>query len=235
VQIPEEKQGATAFKSFLPKPCDFISSYENARILELGGGRSPSFMLEQLPNTVASYTVNDISADELALAGPEYEKAQFDVTGDVSKFSGQFDVVFSRTLAEHVRDGEAMHRNVLSLLRPGGVAFHMAPTLYALPFVLNRIMPGSLSSEILYKFFPYRRTDKPKFPAYYSWCFGNPRKMERMLKRLGYSDVIVTPFYGHRYFSKIPVVRDLDRAFSWLAAKRDWSTFGSFAHFVVRK
>jgi SAM-dependent methyltransferase len=235
VPIAEQKRGIAAFKTYLSRLQKLMEAYEAPRILELGGGRKPSFTLADLPSNVSSYTVNDISAEELALTAPEYEKAQFDVIGDVSEFAGQFDVVFSRTLAEHVRDGQAMHQNVLKLLKPNGVAFHLAPTLYAPPFVINKILPETLSRKALLSFFPNRRTEYPKFPAYYSWCFGNRKKMERMLRRLGYRDVEVTTFYGHSYFEKIPVVRELDRAFSALAARKDWSTFGSFVHIVGRK
>ena len=188
-----------------------------------------------MPHNVRSYTVNDISADELALTPPEYDKALFDVTGDIGEFAGQFDVVFSRTLMEHVRDGQAAHRNVLALLKPGGVAFHLAPTLYAAPFVLNRLLPEALSRAALHTFFPHRRSAKPKFPAYYSWCFGNRAKMSGMLRNIGYRDFEIINFYGHNYFKKIPVVRAVDRAFSSLAERKDWSSFGSFVHMIARK
>jgi len=233
--IAKERDANTAFKEFLPRVRALIESYDGARVIELGGGRSPSFRLDQLPSSIISYTLNDISAEELALAPDGYAKAQFDVSGDVSQFAGQFDVVFSRTLIEHVRDGEAMHRNILSLLRPGGVAFHMAPTLFAPPFVINRLLPDKLSRKILYSFFPHKRSNEPKFPAYYSWCFGNRTKMERMFRRVGFREAEISTFYGHDYFDQIPIVRELDRAFSTLAARKDWSTYGSYAHLLVRK
>ena len=235
MQIAEQKSGAAAFSTYLPTLCDLIAAYPKADILELGGGRDPSFRLSDLPTNVSSYTVNDIDAAELALAGPEYRKACFDVTGNVDAFAGKYDVIFSRTLAEHVRDGKRMHRNVLKLLKPGGVALHMAPTLYAPPFVINRIIPEQLSRSILYAFFPHRRNDRPKFPAYYSWCLGNRQKMERMLSDLGYAQIRVTNFYGHNYFKKIPIVRTLDSALSAIAARNDWGSLGSFAHICVKK
>jgi SAM-dependent methyltransferase len=233
--IAKERNFEAAFEGYLDLLNELVASYPQARIIELGGGRTPSFKLSELPDTIESYTVNDISAEELALAAPEYDKARFDVTGDVSQFAGQFDVVFSRTLIEHVKDGRKMHENILKLLRPGGVALHMAPTLYSPPFVLNKLIPEQLSREILFKFFPDRRTDEPKFPAHYSWCFGNRGKMERMLRAVGYSDVDIRTFYGHDYFRALPGLREVDNAFSALAAKNDWSSFGSYAHIVAYK
>jgi hypothetical protein len=88
-----------------------VSRFPAARILELGAGRWPSFGLAEMPDTVDSYTVNDISADELARLPCGYKKACFDVCGDAEEFSDCYDIVFSRFLAEHVPDGVAMHRN----------------------------------------------------------------------------------------------------------------------------
>jgi SAM-dependent methyltransferase len=232
---PASNSGRAAFQTYLPRLSELISDYPAADILELGGGRDPSFKLSELPSNVATYTVNDIDAAELALAGPEYRRAKFDVIGNVQEFESKYDVIFSRTLAEHVKDGRAMHANVLKLLRPGGVAFHMMPTLYAPPFVLNLMLPEGLSRRVLHAFFPHRRDDRPKFPAYYSWCFGNRSKMERMLSELGYEQVSMTNFYGHNYFKAVPVLGTLDRTFSSLAAKRDWTSFSSFGHICARK
>lgn len=206
----------------------------HADILELGAGRWPSFALREMPSSIRSYTINDISPDELALLPEGYEKACFDVSGDARNFSDTYDVVFSRFLAEHVPDGVAMHRNVYQVLKPGGVAFHLIPTLYALPFVINKYMPERLTTRILQILSP-RRAISPKFPAHYSACYGNRDKMIRMLKEIGFSRVDVRTFYGHFYYEKIPVVRTAHRWFSNLAAKRDWTVVGSYAYVTAFK
>ena len=233
--IASNKYFPAAFQDYQKTLTDLIREYPNAKILELGGGRLPSFKLDQLPSNIASYTVNDIDPTELAMTSDDYDKACFDVVGDVSEFKNQFDVIFSRTLIEHVSDGVKMHENVVSLLKPGGVAFHLAPTLYSPPFVLNKLLPERLSQRLLYRFFPKRGVQKDKFPAYYSWCFGNRSKMKKMLLKAGFSDATIRSFYGHDYFRKIPILRQIDNAFSSLAAKRDWSSFGSYAHIVARR
>jgi SAM-dependent methyltransferase len=211
-----------------------VARYPAARILELGAGRWPSFRLAEMPATIESYTVNDISADELALLPDGYQKACFDVSGDAEAFSDTYDVVFSRFLAEHVSDGVAMHRNVYRVLRPGGLAFHLIPTLYALPFVLNKLAPERLTTPLLKVLSP-RRAISPKFPAHYSACYGNPARMSAILEEIGYRRVEVRNFYGHFYYEKIPVLRTLHRRFSSLAASRDWHLLGSYAYITAYK
>lgn len=211
-----------------------VASYPAARILELGAGRRPSFKIAEMPSTVESYTVNDISAEELALLPAGYDKACFDVSGDASSFTDTYDVVFSRFLAEHVRDGEAMHRNVFRVLRRGGVAFHLIPTLYALPFVLNKLAPERLTTPLL-KWLSPRRAISPKFPAYYSACYGNPARMAAMLNDIGYGRVEIRPFFGHFYYEKIPLLSSLHRRFSSLAADRNWNRLSSYAYITTYK
>lgn len=233
--IPFERSHLAAFRDFPSTLYGLVARYPNAKVLELGGGRAPSFPIHDMPKNIASYTVNDIDPSELARASDDYDKACFDVTGDVSAFNGQYDIIFSRTLIEHVADGRKMHRNVRDLLRPGGVAFHMAPTLYALPFVINKLLPETLSTKILYTVFPKRRNNKNKFPAHYSWCYGDRDRMQTMLKEIGFDQVAIRSFFGHAYFDKFPIIRDADRALAALAERKDWSSLGSYAHITAFK
>lgn len=234
--MPIEKAKAwdTAMLGYGAELKRIVSGYRDADILELGAGRWASFPLEEMPDTIRSYTVNDISEDELALLPEGYDKAPFDVSGDASNFRDTYDVVFSRFLAEHVPDGEAMHRNVFSVLRKGGTAFHLIPTLYAVPFLVNKYIPEKVGDVFLKLFTGSRRTS-PKFPAPYSACYANPDKMVAMLKGMGYSDVKFRNFYGHFYYEKIPVLNTVHEKFSAIAADNDWHQFGTYAYITATK
>jgi hypothetical protein len=188
-----------------------------------------------MPSSINSYTVNDVSESELALTAPEYRKACFDVSGDVSNFLGRYDVVFSRFLAEHVADGKAMHRNVYSVLKPGGVSFHLIPTLYSSPFIANIILPETLAHNILVKLRPHRATIAPKFRAYYSYCYGDGRKMRALFHEIGYSKLDIRMFYGHPYYDKIPVLRDFDNFASAVASRNESIPYSSFAYVKAYK
>ncbi len=210
-----------------------VATYPDADLLELGGGRWPAFRLSQFPDNLRSYTVNDVSEQELSLLPKGYEKACFDVTGDASQFEGRYDVVFSRFLAEHVQDGRAMHRNVFEVLKPGGAAFHLIPTLFALPFVINRLLPERLGQKVL-SLSPSRDIS-PKFPAFYSQCFGDTPRMRKMFKDIGYREIEIRNFYGHSYYEKLPGVMELERWFASFASKKNWSWCSSYAYIIARK
>jgi SAM-dependent methyltransferase len=210
-----------------------VAKYPDADLLELGGGRWPAFRLAQFPDSVRSYTVNDISEQELYLLPDGYDAACFDVIGDASAFQGRYDVVFSRFLAEHVSDGRAMHRNVYQVLKPGGAAFHLIPTLYALPFVINRLLPERLGRMVL-SMSPSRDIS-PKFPAFYSYCRGDGPAMRRMFEEIGYRSVEIRNFYGHSYYERIPGVRGAERWFSAIASRKNWWWCSSYAYLIAYK
>lgn len=232
--IEKSKAWDTAMLGYGDTLKGIVSEFDAPELLELGAGRRPSFELNDMPASVQGYTVNDISEEELSLLPEGYKSACFDVSGDASNFGDRYDVVFSRFLAEHVPDGVAMHRNVHRVLKKGGVAFHLIPTLYAVPFLVNKYMPESLSSWVLKTFAP-RRSINPKFPAPYSACFSNPKAMEGMLRDVGYADVQFQNFYGHFYYEKLPVIRSVHERFSALAAAQDWHVFGTYAYIIARK
>lgn len=229
------QRSEVAWDGHADRLCEIISSFDAPDVLEFGGGRFPFFESSVLPSNVRSYTVNDISPDELERAPHGYRTACFDVCGDVSAFSGQYDVIFSKMFAEHVSDGEKMHRNALDLLRPGGVAFHFMPKLYALPFFANWILPERISRFIVYNLNSRRRDEIPKFPTVYSWCRGTAGAMERRIQKLGYSDVTVTPFFGNTYVGHLPVVSSMEKWTNGICMRNGWTLFAAFAYVVARK
>lgn len=208
--------------------------------LEIGGGRDPLFTPDELRTHGLSVTLNDISERELHLASPAFAKLCCDIAAPdtVARVGRErFDFAYCRMVMEHVPDVAQMWRNVHAVLAPGGVALSFFPTLFAPPFVLNELMPEALSRAVLHALFPDRRDDgdNPKFPAHYNLCRGAEAPLKPLLHEIGFREVTVLPFYGYSYFWKIPVVKQVDAAFTKLARARDWRTFTSFAYVIARK
>jgi SAM-dependent methyltransferase len=218
---------------------DLATHFAAHRLVEIGGGRDPLFDRNEINALGAEMTVNDISSVELAALPPGYHTACFDVAGDISGVAhlrNSFDLAFSRMVFEHVADGQRAWANLYELLAPGGIGLAFVPTLYSVPFVLNRLLPDKLAASIVKLIF-HHRTDKedPIFPARYSWCVADQARLRRMLTAIGYRDVIVEPFYGHGYYRYFPVIRDLHRRFTGMARRGDWRLLASFAYIAARK
>lgn len=215
-----------------------IVSSNAKRILEVGAGANPLFPEEFLVKYGITYTALDISSDELAKAPDCYQKITADICSPNLEVDGKYDFIFSRMLAEHVSNGSAFHRNVFSLLAPGGRAFHFFPTMWAPPFVLNRLLPERFAEVILHIFQSGRESHGKlgKFPAYYSWCRGPTTSQIDRLQSVGYKVESYVGFFGHRgYYVKFPTLLKIhDKISAWLILHPNpWLT--SFAHLTLQK
>ena len=229
--IPVEHTTQHAWDTHTDRVKQLIASVPSADVIEIGAGRGPTFTRDSVPDSVSSYTINDIDQGELDLAPQGFLTECFDVCGDDIP-DARYDVAFSKMLAEHVPDGPKFHSNILKLLKPGGVAFHFFPTLYSPPFVINKLLPNRLAWALL-NTFSSKRTQK--FPAYYSMCHGASEKLTKQLQDIGYAEVRLETFYGHTYFRSIPIVRTIDDALTRFAYRRGIRLLGSYAFLTVKK
>lgn len=214
-QVVSYDRSARAWSQHGEQLVHLITRGKLRRICDLGGGANPVLPLQMVRQLGLEYTILDISASELAKAPEGYKKLQADICGQLPAGVQEFDLVFSKMLAEHVPDGAAFHRNVLRLLRPGGLAFHFFPTLYALPFIVNRLLPERLSRYLLNLVSPRDSYQHAKFAAHYHWCRGPTSRQLRALRGLGYEVVSYVGFFGHEsYWKRLPPIAKLS---AWLA------------------
>lgn len=229
-----------AWENYVPLTLHLAQTLGARRLLEVGGGRSPLFGASAGEHGL-DLIVNDIDARELALLPEGFERACFDISGDLSarpELVGTCDMLVSRMVLEHVQDVASAWRNTHTLLRPGGVALGFFPTLYAWPYVLNSLLPGDVAKKLVQIFTKPDRSDEggqPVFPPVYDWCFGSETKMRALLEPMGWSEIVVMPFWAHHYLDKIPLAREADYAFNWLAMKADWRAMTTYAYVLVRK
>jgi SAM-dependent methyltransferase len=214
---------------------NLIKEYDIRKICDVGGGANPVLSQQFVTDNQLDCTVLDISSAELEKAPKEYKKLVQDIEAADSVPTDQFDLVVTKMMAEHLRDGRLFHKNVFSMLKPGGVAVHYFPTLYALPFLINRSMPEWLSSFLLDIFLPRDRYQLGKFPAYYSWCYGPTRPMLRMLTGIGYEIVQYKGFFGNTYYTRIPILRNLHKTYTQCLVNHPTPYLTSFAQVILRK
>jgi SAM-dependent methyltransferase len=205
------------------------------RICEVGGGANPALPLDYVTSHKLRYCLLDIAPEELAKAPAGYDKIVADICSKTVPPGGPFDLVFSKMLAEHVRDPRQFHRNVYDLLGPGGLAFHFFPTLYSLPLLVNRLIPERASAAALRIFSPRDPVKEGKFPAYYRWCRGPNAAQVRRFEALGYVVEEYAGFYGHDYYDRIPVLRNLHRSATRFLVDHPVTWLTSVAYVVLRR
>ena len=208
-------------------------------VCELGGGANPTLNIDYVTTRGVRYSILDISRDELAKAPPGYDLVQADVTDPALDMYDRYDLVFSKMLAEHVNNARRFHSNVHKMLRPGGVAFHFFPPLYAFPFILNRLFPEQLAERLLNILQPgirAREGRKAKFPAFYDWCLGPTDRQFARFESLGYDILEYTGYFGHsNYYRRLPPLQKASQALSGFLLKHPLSSLTSFAYLVIRK
>ena len=216
----------------------FVDRNGSRAILEIGAGANPTLPVEFVRSRGLRYTTNDISQQELDKADPIYQRLHHDFSEShpPSKIHGAFDLVFSRMVNEHVRDGESYYRNIAAVLQPGGMTIHWFSTLYAFPFAANRLMPEFVSSLLLRLFAPRDEFKHGKFKAYYSWGRGPTPAMIRRFETLGFEIVEYTGYFGHSYYQRM--IRPLHalemKKAAWLVAHPN-PLLTSYARLILRK
>lgn len=192
-----------AWENYDNRLLQIVETLRPRRVCEIGGGANPSFGLDVASRFGFEYTVLDVSQEELDKAPAGYNKVVCDIAAANLRLKPGYDFMFSRMLCEHIPDGQQFHRNVFSLLSPGGIAIHFMPTLFSLPFVANRIAPERLSSAVLDALLPRDRYQRGKFPAYYSWCLGPTSGMCSRFREIGYDILEYRGFFGHGYYQRL--------------------------------
>lgn len=220
------------------------SSYKNIvmefskgkSVLEIGAGRRPIFTAEEIEENNIKYVANDIMADELSRIPFPVEKAVFDVSGEVpEEFTNKFDFVFSKMVQEHVRDGRKFYTNIYKILNKSGMSLNFYPTMFHPVFVVNYLLPDSLSAAILRAYYPHRNDQEiPKFPAYYHFCRSTKGQAER-IRECGFREAYIIPFYGQGYLKTIPILSAVSRAADNWFMKENMIIFSAFAYSVSRK
>jgi len=228
-----------AWRGFLPLLKRLIESSGSKRIVEIGGGANPALPIDYVLEKGLEYTILDISAEELAKAPEGYHKIQADIAAKVFQFEGEYDLIFSNMLAEHVSDALCFHENIFKMLRNGGLAFHYFPTLFSLPMVINKMVSENFGQLILNKILPGLRVktgNRGKFPAYYKWCLGPLRIQEHRLTGVGFKVLEYRGTFGyHGYFHNLKWLHRLHDLIVSVQLRFPIAVFTSGAQVLLQK
>jgi SAM-dependent methyltransferase len=164
-------------------------------ILDVGAGRHPTIAPADRPPG-CRYVGLDIEPEEIAAAGPDaYDESMVgDIAAPLNR-DGEFDLVLSWQVLEHVSPLAHALENLRLSLRPGGTLFAQLTGSNAAFAVLGRLLPHRATLWVATRLLGHK--EEEKFPTRYD------RSSERTLARLleQWSDVEIVPFYrGATYF-----------------------------------
>jgi SAM-dependent methyltransferase len=216
---------------------DWAEANPGGRVCDVGAGANPILDAGFVARCGLQYALLDIDQGELDKAPDGYARVCADVSDPAFVPPDTYDLVITQTVAEHVADGAAFHRNVAALLRPGGVAVHFFPTWWTLPFMVNRLVPEEVSEPVLLRIQPHRAPDgnEGKFPARYEWCRGPTRRQLRRLREAGFEVERYRGYFGHDYYTPIGPLQRLEHAKSRFLVRHPVAHLTSYALVVARR
>jgi|GEM_PF-1327730 len=160
-------------------------------VLEVGGIDRPYLKKEQ------GYEYVGMDIEERPRCHDVYDR--FLVQSVEDSFPGEFDVILSVTLMEHVPNNSRAIASMFKALRPGGTTHHYVPSKNH-PYSLGlRLIGPKLQKQLIPVIRPAAEA-VTGYPAFFDRC--TPAQMEAEFKRAGFCDVEVQPFYrANDYFA----------------------------------
>lgn len=174
-------------------------------ILDVGAGRYPTLGPADRPSG-CRYVGLDIESGELAAAAPGAydESVVADITEPLHR-DGEFDVIVSWQVLEHVSPLTRAFENLRLSLRPGGTLLAQLTGSNAGFALLGRVMPHRARAWVATRLLGHK--EEEKFPTRYDRS--SQKALDRMLS--AWSEVEIVPFYrGAPYFG---FFRPLQRAY----------------------
>jgi SAM-dependent methyltransferase len=207
----------------LPETDDFLKReilhMGATSVADIGGGANPALDADFVRQHNIDYALLDISQVELDKAPSYFRKIHVDLTASSKDFSdhvgeGIFDIILSHWFLEHVQDPLAVHRNIHTALKAGGLAIHIYPTPNNIPLAVNRLLPEWVGEFLISIAQPMRdrKGMQRKFPAFYAMCGSPSKKMHAKLQQLGFDVLRHTGYIGHGYYDQFAPLRQFERA-----------------------
>jgi SAM-dependent methyltransferase len=221
-----------------PLIASLIAEIGAKRILEVGSGANPILSSRYVRDAAITYVTSDLCAEELEKADPAFERLVLDLSGESvdPALLGTFDIVLSHMVCEHIQDGEQFHRNISSLLRPGGLSVHFVAALGNLPMLANRLIPGWFSDFLQKTFAPRDAHRHRKFKAYYSWSRGPTPAMIQRFQSLGFEVLVYNGYFGHDYYkARLKPLHWLEGFKSRWLVRHPVPQLASYATIILRK
>jgi ubiquinone/menaquinone biosynthesis C-methylase UbiE len=168
------------------------------RVLDVGGGKRPAISLETKQDLGLHIVGLDVSETELAQAPTGVYDAT--VVGDAAavEIPGRYDLIFSRSVFEHIAEPRAAFANLARVLAPGGMMAHVVPCRNAPFAILNRWLGNRTARRLLFTIFP-EKEDHSGFQAHYRDC--TPSGFEQMCRECDLEVVKITAYYNSGYTS----------------------------------
>ena len=155
------------------------------RILEVGGIDRP------LIERGAGYVFAGLDIEDKERCNEVYD--EFRVQSVEQPIDGQYDVIYSVTVLEHVPDNVAAASSMFGAQQPGGIAIHYVPCMTH-PYALLLRAVGTKMQGLLLSLIAEGEKPMGGYPTFFDHC--TPKKMSGVFRDAGYTDIEIVPYYS---------------------------------------
>ena len=186
-------------------------------VLEIGGIDRP-FLTKDGP-----YQYVGLDIEEKPRCHDVYDR--FVVQSIEDPIGGEYDLVMSITLLEHVRDNASSITNIFNALRSARETHHYVPGK-GHPYALALRAVGSKWQKRLIQVLRPMAVQETGYPAFFHHC--TVRNMVRLFEDVGFEDVRVSTFYrANDYFAFFFPAFIAVTGFENICKAFDWTYFAS--------
>ncbi|MDF1694613.1 MAG: class I SAM-dependent methyltransferase [Saprospiraceae bacterium] len=220
------KYSYTSYYSFISKSFD---NHIKKKVLEIGGGAHPSIT----ERSNLKYTIIDPDPIELKKSPEDC----YQICSTLQEYNevGQFDLIISKMVLEHVEEPDSFHEKARRVLKDNGTIIHFFACRHSIPAMVNRLLPESFGNALL-RVLKNRNTEAhPKYPAFYKRTKGGVKSQIQYFENLGFSIQTYNSYVGHKYFQSFPVLKQLEQLYTWILVQLKMKSLATVALVVLKK
>ncbi len=162
-----------------------FNKYPNLRILELGGIDRP------LLKKSYKYKYSGLDIEYKDNCKELYD--EFHTQSIEEDLKGNYSIIISATLLEHVRNNKKTFKNIYNALDDGGTTFHYLPSKNHFYSLILRLVGPKLQRIIIKHLRPQASLDITGYPAFFNLCSIN--EMGKILIETGFKKIKIIPYY----------------------------------------
>lgn len=194
-----------------------IESRNHPKVLEVGGADRPFLAKNK------KYQLHGLDIDPNGNNSEQYDC--YELQSIEYSLNETYDVIYSITLLEHVKNNKKAISVMSSALNADGVQVHYVPNKYHPYAILLRII-GNKSQRYLIKLLKPEAILVSGYKAYFDKC--SPQQMADELIKNGQKILLIKAFYrANDYFNFFLPLYVLISGFENICRKYDWILFSS--------
>ena len=178
----------------------------DAHVLEVGCGREAPLLRRIAPKVAAAYGMDLMPLDAV---GSGLDLRSMSVTDMRAFLNESFDLVYSRSVMEHVEEPARAFAEIHRVLRPGGHYIFLTPNKHDYASITARFVPNRLHGRIVN--FLTGRAERDIFPTFYR--ANTKHDISQMAQEAGFT---ITSF---DYLSQYPHYLSFSRPLFWVGCQ----------------